>query len=626
MAATWYSGTSFTVSVNLLDSQSHVVSLYVLDWESAGRSERVDVINTNTGAVLNSQTASNFSGGLYLTFTVSGNVTFRLTNLASGKNAVLSGLFFGGTTATAGFLAADTTSQGTWQGQYGADGYNIIGGPVSYPSYVQVTPVGNSSWTWGSSSTDVRDLQVPGSSSRLAACWQGVPGVGNTFSVGLNFTDSQTHRVALYFLDWDNAGRSELVQAVNPVTGAVLNSQVVSNFAGGEYLVWNLTGNVQFQITLQQGYNAVLSGIFFGAASPPANAPLVQAAVTQAPVTQAAVTQTAVTQAVPVAQAAPATASSMSVSGGMQQNAVINKAYGQALQAAVLNSTGKPLSGVTVIFTAPSFGPGGTFAGKTTVTAVTAANGIATAPAFTANTLTGNFSVLATITNGPSAIFSLANVATAPAKAVVLTGATQATTVGQGFGTALQILVTDASNHPVSGAWITFRTPTSGASGTFNGSTVVQTNASGIATAPALTANTVAGSYNATAAVSGLTSNVSFALTNQAGAPAHVTTSAGTGQSVARGSNFSTPLAVLVTDAFGNPLSGVTVTFTVQTAAGTGAGGTFVGTKTTVTALTSSQGLAVAPVLKANSNRGVFSVNASVADLLSIAVFTLTNN
>jgi hypothetical protein len=92
-AATWYSSSSFSVDVNLTDGQAHRVTLYLLDWDSRGRQERVDVLD-QSGNVLASQTASNFSSGEYLNFTVSGHVMFRFTNL-SGPNDVLSGLFFG---------------------------------------------------------------------------------------------------------------------------------------------------------------------------------------------------------------------------------------------------------------------------------------------------------------------------------------------------------------------------------------------------------------------------------------------------------------------------------------------------------------------------------------------------
>ena len=36
----------------------------------------------------------------------------------------------------------DATTQGTWIGTYGAQGYDVVGGPASLPSYATVTPVG----------------------------------------------------------------------------------------------------------------------------------------------------------------------------------------------------------------------------------------------------------------------------------------------------------------------------------------------------------------------------------------------------------------------------------------------------------------------------------------------------
>ena len=81
-----------------------------------------------------------------------------------------------------------------------------------------------------------------------------------------------THQVALYALDWENAGRSERVDAVDPATGSVLDSRTVSSFVGGQYLVYNVTGHVQFRITNVAGVNAVLNGIFLDA-TPSASVP-----------------------------------------------------------------------------------------------------------------------------------------------------------------------------------------------------------------------------------------------------------------------------------------------------------------------------------------------------------------
>ena len=98
VAGCWF-GNSFTVNLGLNDGQAHRVSLYLLDYDSTSRAERIDVINAATGAVLDSETAASFHNGEYLTWTLSGNVQLRFTNISttntSTSNAVLSGIFIG---------------------------------------------------------------------------------------------------------------------------------------------------------------------------------------------------------------------------------------------------------------------------------------------------------------------------------------------------------------------------------------------------------------------------------------------------------------------------------------------------------------------------------------------------
>ena len=89
----------------------------------------------------------------------------------------------------------------------------------------------------------------------------------------VNLIDGVTHQVALYALDWESGGRSERVDAVDPANGSVLDSRTVRSFTGGQYLVYNVTGHVQFRITTVAGVNAVLSGLFFGGAPLPTPTP-----------------------------------------------------------------------------------------------------------------------------------------------------------------------------------------------------------------------------------------------------------------------------------------------------------------------------------------------------------------
>jgi hypothetical protein len=97
-------------------------------------------------------------------------------------------------------------------------------------------------------------------------------------------------------------------------------------------------------------------------------------------------------------------------------------------------------------------------------------------------------------------------------------GTSQSATVNTAFATALQATVKDASNNPLSGVTVSFTAPNTGAGATFGGSSTATaiSNASGIATAPALTANGQAGSYTATASVAGVATSARFSLTNTA--------------------------------------------------------------------------------------------------------------
>jgi hypothetical protein len=98
IAATWYSGGTFTIDVNAGDTQAHRIGLYVLDWENASRGQTVEVLDPSTSAVLDTRSLTGFSGGQYWTWQVSGTIRFRVTRTA-GINAVVSAVFLDPATA-----------------------------------------------------------------------------------------------------------------------------------------------------------------------------------------------------------------------------------------------------------------------------------------------------------------------------------------------------------------------------------------------------------------------------------------------------------------------------------------------------------------------------------------------
>jgi hypothetical protein len=250
-------GQSFTVDVNVTDGENHVLALYFLDWDNQGRAEQVQLTNATTGAVLDTETVLSFSQGVYLDWNISGNVQITITRLA-GPNAVLSGLFLSPPSASASLVGTDTTTQGNWIGTYGKSGYDLLDVGSSLPSYASVVNQNGYLYAWTTNTTDPRALELPGGTGRAAATAFQL----NSFTIDLNLTDGNTHSLALYFLDWDNQGRSEQVQITNAATGAVLDTETISSFSQGVYLKWNVSGNVLITITRLAGPNAVLSGLF----------------------------------------------------------------------------------------------------------------------------------------------------------------------------------------------------------------------------------------------------------------------------------------------------------------------------------------------------------------------------
>ena len=86
----WFSN-SFVADVTV--TGTHMVSVYAVDWDSQGRSETVQVLDGTTLAILDSETLSPFTNGVWLSWNVSGHIKIIVTDL-TGPNAVLSGMFF----------------------------------------------------------------------------------------------------------------------------------------------------------------------------------------------------------------------------------------------------------------------------------------------------------------------------------------------------------------------------------------------------------------------------------------------------------------------------------------------------------------------------------------------------
>src|SRR5579872_6321372 len=310
----------------------------------------------------------------------------------------------------------------------------------------------------------------------------------------------------------------------------------------------------------------------------------------------------------------PGPPTSVDVTSGSGQSAQINTAFASPLAAWVTDAFNNSVPNVTVTFTAPAqTGASATFAGGVN-SATTNASGVATSQALTANSHVGAYNITASVAGATSANFALTNTTALPAKIAVTGGSGQNAQINTAFGSPLVATVTDSGGNPVPNVTVTFTAPAqTGTSATFAGGvTTATTNAAGMATSAALTANSHAGAYNITASVSGAAST-NFSLTNTVGPAATVAVTAGSGQTAQINTAFGSPLVATVTDAGGNPVPNVTVTFTAP--AQTGASATFAGGVNTAT--TNASGVATSQALTANSHAGAYNITASATGATS---------
>ena len=217
-----------------------------------------------------------------------------------------------------------------------------------------------------------------------------------------------------------------------------------------------------------------------------------------------------------------------------------------------------------------------------------------------------------------------------PNELVISGGTPQTAKVGTPFQAPMSVQLQNSDGCPVTtgqaGTSITFTAPSTGASGTFSNTgtytATVGTSSQGTAAAPSFVANDTAGSYTVTS--SSAYGSASFSLTNTTtGVAADIRAWSGTPQSAPVGTQFASSLVAKVTDTSGNPVAGVTVSFSVV--ADNGAGATFSAGGPNVTATTDSSGLATSTALVANNTAGSYTATASTPGVTNPTTYALAN-
>jgi hypothetical protein len=167
----------------------------------------------------------------------------------------------------------DSLTSGNWKTRYGSDGFLLFNYRTNnqhlqqLPSYmasiklknaanVHLNPTGKGDKFLVDTETNDRYFG--------AIITQDPKPTLQTMTVDLDVKDSQKHRLALYFLDWDNDGRRSAVEIFDLQTLKLLAPvQLVKDYQNGRYLVFDYSGSLRIRINHVRGKNAALCGIFF---------------------------------------------------------------------------------------------------------------------------------------------------------------------------------------------------------------------------------------------------------------------------------------------------------------------------------------------------------------------------
>lgn len=253
----------------------------------------------------------------------------------------------------------------------------------------------------------------------------------------------------------------------------------------------------------------------------------------------------------------PGAAHAISVVSGSTQAATVASAFAAPIVVLVQDEHGNPVPSAIVAFVAPTAGASATLADDTVLTG---ADGTAQTT-LVAKTIASDFTVTATTPSGGSpALFALTAQPGAAAAATALASATpQATEVLHAFAQALAVVIVDAYGNRVPAVQVTYSTPA--LPGARLSAVSVTTGADGVASVLAV-ADATAGAYTVSAAIAG-TPGVNFALANTSAGPSNVVISTGGAQHAHATTAFAQPVALHVTDAFGNAVPATAIALVV---------------------------------------------------------------
>ncbi len=247
--------------------------------------------------------------------------------------------------------------------------------------------------------------------------------------------------------------------------------------------------------------------------------------------------------------------------------------FGQALQVTITDAGGNPIGGAPVVFTAPTSAATGLFGGQSSVTVTTDVQGHASA-IITATNVAGSYQVTASSTSVSGlALFNLTNLPVG-SSSLAFVQQPSTTAVGSSIAPPVTVQLRDSVGNAIRIAGVSIVMSLSSGTGTLLGTIVQLTDTTGTATFSDLKIGQ-AGIKTLRASSSQHAPSDSSQFTITAGAAASIVVYTGSPQSTTISRPFPSALQARVTDAAGDPIGGILVTFTMP--ASSGLGGVFSG-------------------------------------------------
>ncbi len=300
------------------------------------------------------------------------------------------------------------------------------------------------------------------------------------------------------------------------------------------------------------------------------------------------------------ATASAGAASQSAAASVLAQSAVVGTFVAAPPSVRVTDANGNPVTGAAVAFAVTT--GGGTVTGNAQLTN---AQGIATVGSWLLGTVAGANTLTAVATGAGSVVFSATGTSGTAASMAISAGNNQRAQVSKAVAIAPTVVVRDQLGNAVAGTVVTF-------TATVGGGTVVAarqtTDASGLASVGAWFLGDTPGTNTLVASATGLTA-VTFTAAADPGRPVSMTANSSIAQTAASGTAVGDSPSVIIRDAVGNPVSGVSVTFAI----GSG-GGTVLGSP----AITNASGIATITSWTLGTTAGANSVVASAPGLPSV--------